>query len=119
MPTGDPVCPKCGSMMIHSGHVCLKDALPTVLTTMVNRFDEELYAKTEEEIRNTWYFTYDHSKSDAQNLYEFFDMLRLHQSQARRWEEKHYGSACVVERVRDKYLWPRILDFLTEQKRKP
>ena len=53
-------------------------------------------------------------RSKEWNLYKFSDALEMYKSRCRRWEEHHNGSSCVVERVRDKYLMPKIKDFLTK-----
>jgi hypothetical protein len=39
-------------------------------------------------------------------------MLNLYQNKCRRWEEMHNGSSCVVERVRDTYVMPKIREWL-------
>ena len=36
---------------------------------------------------------------------------------SQRWEERHHGDREVVGRVRDKYLMPRIRDFLVQLKK--
>lgn len=141
MATGDPICPQCGAMGPHFHNPVvpvvvlkpnepvrglveikesvkdedLKKGIETVVTSMVSRFDQELYALTEEELRARWYFIYDATKSKARNLYEFSEMLELYRRTCRRWEEHHWGSSCVVERVRDKYLMPKIHEFLANQ----
>jgi hypothetical protein len=59
-----------------------------------------------------WFFKWDSTKSVEWNTYEFNEMLDMHRQQCRKWEERHGGYICVVERVRDKYLLPRIREFL-------
>lgn len=58
-----------------------------------------------------WYFAYDSDRSVEWNIYLFVDMLDLYKRKCRQWEEMHNGSMCVVERVRDKYLRPKITEF--------
>jgi len=60
---------------------------------------------------NTRHFTWNESASLEWNLYQFHDKLRLYGSFCRRWEGIHNGSCCVVERVRDTYLMPKIREF--------
>lgn len=89
-----------------------KNDIETALVSMVNRFDAELFALTEEEVASQWYWSWDDKKSVEWNTYQFFNMLNIYKQQCRRWEEHHNGSCCVVERVRDKYLIPKITQFL-------
>lgn len=49
-------------------------------------------------------------------MYEFFDMLELYKHFCSDWEEMHHGHVCVVERVRDKYLMPKIKEFQAQLK---
>ena len=86
--------------------------LGETITSISRRFDEELFALSEEELRSQWYFKWDDNASLAANTYHFTDMLDLTKNRCRRWEEHHHGSMMVVERVRDKYLMPRIKEFL-------
>jgi hypothetical protein len=85
-----------------------------VITSMAKRFDDELFQKTEAELEQKWFFQWDGSASLEWNTYKFYDMLKLYGSFCRRWEEKHNGSCCVVERVRDKYLMPKIKKFVKQ-----
>lgn len=91
--------------------------LEDAIVAMANIFDQELFALSESELANQWHFKWDANRSVAGNLYNFFDMLELYQKRCRRWEEHHNGCCCVVERVRDKYLMPRIRDFEAELRR--
>ena len=92
----------------------MKDAIRETITTLANSLEHELYALSEEELYAQWYFKWDDNASLTWNIYQFNDILGLHKSRCRRWEEHHNGSCCVVERVRDKYLMPRIRDFERE-----
>jgi hypothetical protein len=83
-----------------------------VLTSMATRFDDELFQKTEAEREENWFFKWDDSASLEWNTYQFHDMLTLYGSFCSRWEERHNGTCCVVERVRDKYLMPKIKQFI-------
>jgi hypothetical protein len=90
----------------------LKNIIAEVLTDMNQRFSEELFSKTESELECYWHFTWDDTKTAVFNTYQFFLMLDLYKSFCRRWEEHHNGSCCVVERVRDKYLIPKIKEYV-------
>ena len=85
-----------------------------VITTLSLRFDDELFQKTEAELEENWFFRWDDSISLEENTYRFYDMLELYGSFCRRWEERHNGSCCVVERIRDKYLMPKIKKFVEQ-----
>lgn len=89
-----------------------KEEIGKCITGLVASFDRELKAKTKDEIAAEWYWKWNDKVSIERNVYDFFDMLNVHRSQCRRWEEMHNGSCCVVERVRDTYLMPRIREFL-------
>lgn len=58
-----------------------------------------------------WFFSYDPARTVEWNIYQFTDMLNLYKRKCREWEEMHNGSCCVVERVRDQYLMPKIGEF--------
>lgn len=77
----------------------------------------ELANLTESELEKFWHFKFNSDKSNANNLYKFIDMLDIYKRRCRQWEEQHNGSSCVVERVRDKYLMPKIKEFINEMKR--
>lgn len=87
------------------------EAIEQVITGLVDAFAEELYSKTQDELEEYWFFKWDDSKSLEGNLYEFYNMLSLYASQCERWEGKHFGSICIVERVRDKYIMPKIIQL--------
>jgi len=93
--------------------------LPEMMASIVRRANEELCALSEDELRKEWYFEYSSDASPERNLYEFSKMLDMHKRRCRQWEEHHHGSSCVVERVRDKYLMPRIREFLQAQSPPP
>lgn len=81
------------------------------MNTLVASIDRELYEKSKEELESYWYFKYDTSISVEENMYSFHSMLHLYSTFCRRWEEYHNGSYCVVERVRDTYIMPKIRLF--------
>jgi len=83
-----------------------------VIESMAKSFDDELKALSQEEIAAEWYWQWEEDRSIEWNTYEFFRSLELHKNRCRRWEEHHNGAYMVVERVRDKYVMPRIREFL-------
>ena len=88
-----------------------EEELKQALTSMASRFEEELYALKQDELEQHWHFAFDVSRSIAGNLYDFHEKLKLYGHFCRRWEEHHNGHCCVVERVRDTYLMPKIRAF--------
>ena len=89
------------------------EALDALFTGMLQRAQDELVAISDPaELERFWFFRYNTERSAAANLYEFNEMLDLYRRKCRRWEEIHNGSSCVVERVRDQYLMPKIKEFL-------
>lgn len=89
----------------------LEKSIGDTLAHIVRRADEELLALPEAELASRWHFAYEHQYSPAWNLYQFSSALEAYKRACRRWEEQHNGSSSVVERVRDKYLMPKIKEF--------
>lgn len=89
-------------------------ALSDVMTAIVEGGQRELQGKSQEELEEYWFFQFDPKVAPEENLYEFTDLLDLYSRHVRRWEEHHHGSCCVVERVRDKYLMPKIRQFVAD-----
>lgn len=76
---------------------------------LISNWNKELYSKTQKELESYWYF--DFNKVIILNeitYYEFFKALESYRSICRNWETHHNGHTCVVERVRDKYILPKI-----------
>jgi len=67
---------------------------------------------TEGDLEKSYFFRWDESATTEWNAYQFHVLLKLYGSRCRKWEELHNGYCCVVERVRDKYLLPKIREFL-------
>ena len=89
------------------------EALDAVFKGILTNARDELQAIVDPtELERFWFFRHDPARSAAANLYEFHGMLSLYQRKCRQWEEIHNGSSCVVERVRDQYLMPKIREFL-------
>ncbi|HWR77916.1 MAG TPA: hypothetical protein VN283_12010 [Thiobacillus sp.] len=89
-----------------------KEQIGEVLTSIVARADSELIALDEAGLAAQWYWRWEEGRSIEWNTYKFSDALEMHKRRCRRWEEHHNGNACVVERVRDKYVMPRVREFL-------
>jgi len=90
-----------------------------VITALAQGADDELFALQDAELERYWFFRWDEKASIEWNTYKFSDLLELYKRQCRRWEERHNGSCCVVERVRDKYLMPKVKAFLAELESHP
>ncbi|TAM33796.1 MAG: hypothetical protein EPN61_18120 [Burkholderiaceae bacterium] len=88
-----------------------EEALRGVLDGLVESGNAELRDMSQAGLESYWFFRWDDKHSLEQNIYEFHDMLELYGSWCRRWEEMHRGSCCVVERVRDTYLMPKIREL--------
>jgi hypothetical protein len=88
--------------------------IETVLNGILINARDELISKTRSQLEDYWYFQYDAAKSKEWNLYQFTKALDLYKSNCRRWEEHHNGNSCVVERVRDQYLMPKITQFIKD-----
>jgi len=97
-------------------HEEVRQGLKTVIPKILEGFSQELYARTREQLEELWHFRFDPEKSAETNIYHFHDMLKLYSGQVRRWEEHHNGCCCVVERVRDQYLMPKIVAFAEDLK---
>lgn len=91
-----------------------KEQIGQVINSLVREADTELLALQENGLDQYWYFRWDPQGSIEWNVYQFSDLLELYKRKCRRWEEHHHGSCCVVERVRDKYVMPKVKAFLVE-----
>lgn len=97
-------------------HITDKD-IGQAITGIMQAFEDEYARMTQADLEARWFFRFDHAIPLEANIYAFQDMLRLYAGSCRRWEEKHNGSSCVVERVRDTYLTPKIQEFAAEVRR--
>ena len=88
-----------------------KDDIKGVLTGIIARANAEIQQASQQDLERYWHFKWNGSASLESNLYQFHKMLSLYGSSCRRWEEAHNGGCCVVERVRDTYLMPKIREF--------
>lgn len=89
-----------------------KEQIGDVITAMLQGSDNKLLAMSETEVDMQWYWCWEEGQSAEWNTYKFSDALEVHKRQCRRWEEFHNGNGCVVERVRDKYVMPRVREYL-------
>jgi len=92
-------------------------AIKEVLSSLVSNTEKALLEKQESDLGSLWYWKWDENQSIEWNTYKFSDYLESFKWNCRRWEEHHNGSCCVVERVRDKYIMPRVKEFLSEIKK--
>jgi hypothetical protein len=90
--------------------------IESVLASIVSRSQAEILVLSESGLKARWWFKWNPEFSDARNLYMFSDALESYRRDCRIWEEHHNGSCCVVGRVRDKYLMPRVREFLRHLK---
>jgi hypothetical protein len=86
--------------------------IKNVIEALSNNFDRELFTSTHEGLERYWHFRWQDESSIEINLYDFHKMLDLYGGFCRHWEEHHNGYTCVVERVRDTYLMPKIREFV-------
>ena len=96
-----------------TGQITEKD-IGKALMGVLHALDAEYDSMSQEDLLNRWHFRFDSGKPISWNMYRFHDTLTLYASSCRRWEEKNNGRTSVVERVRDKYLLPRIKEFEAE-----
>ena len=85
--------------------------LKNVFDGIIERDNAELFSKDQAGLESYWMFSYDDTATIEKNTYLFFKALEMYQKYCRRWEEYHNGGCCVVERVREKYLMPKICEF--------
>ena len=91
------------------------DDIKNVCTSVIKRSNDELFKKSREQLDDYWHFMIRPEVGDDWNLYRFHKALALYSSFVRRWEEHHNGNCCVVERIRDRYLLPKIREFIESQ----
>lgn len=91
-----------------------KKIIGKVCKDIIKKDEEEIYSKTEKELEDYWHFNYEEAHNNEMSYYKFFKALELYSHYCRRWEEHHNGSICVVERIREKYLLPKIKRFINK-----
>lgn len=95
-----------------------KESVEEVISTMKNMFDADLYKRSEKELEDFWFFDWNDFISIEQNTEQFFDLLEMYKSFCMQWEEHFNGSDCIDERVRTKYIMPKIKEFVKQIKEK-
>ena len=90
----------------------VEEVLKNVCDGIIDGGDKELFELKQPDLERHWFFIYDYSQSYESNMYEFYNLLKLYEHFCERWENHHNGYVCIVERVRDKYLMPKIKEFL-------
>ncbi len=95
------------------------DDIGVAITGMIRAFDAEYKTMTEADLNARFHFKFDPSLPIDRTMYLFYDRLALYAGSCRRWEEMHNGSFCVVERVRDKYIMPKICEFAAQISKSP
>lgn len=88
--------------------------IAAVIGGIVLRGEDEIRSMKQEDLEKFWCFKYDFSNTREWNTYQFNKLLDLYRKKCRSWEEYHNGVFCVVERVRDTYLMPKIKLFLLD-----
>lgn len=95
------------------------EMMKTIMTGIIANDREELLAMKKEELEDYWFFHWNNNLPLQYNLYEFFKMLDIYSNRCEEWETLHNGHICVVERVRDQYLMPKLeklsVQILTKQ----
>lgn len=104
-------CQKCHEV---SGSYLLEKDIKEVLDALSKKTEVTLLKKDQRQLEDYWHFSWDKNMSAAYNTYRFMDNLESYRRNCRKWEEQHNGTCCVVERVRDEYLMPKIRAFLSE-----
>ena len=89
-----------------------REVIDEIATALAKTYNSELIALSPEEIANEWHWKWEEDGSIEWNTYRFSDILELQKRRWRQWEEHHNGTVCIVERVRDKYVMPRVQEFL-------
>ena len=89
------------------------ESIADALTSIAERADGALLDLDEAEIAAQWFWRWEDDKSAEWNIYTFSNELERYKRRCRRWEDRKNGSCCVVERVRDKYVMPRVRELLT------
>ena len=90
-----------------------------VLTGIIASSNADIQKASQQDLERYWHFRWNAGASLESNLYQFHKMLDLYGSFCRRWEETHNGHCCVVERVRDAYLMPKIREFAENVRKLP
>lgn len=94
-----------------------KKILGDVITSLADGFDKELFAKKQEELEDYWHFKIVPKDNIVVTTYKFYSALDNYKHFCERWEKHHNGICCIVERLRDKYIMPKIAQFYIDLKK--
>ena len=100
--------------MLGSGKMSIEIEIGNIMTSIVTSHRNEVINTPQDQLDKFWYFKYDPSLSKEWNMYQFSQQLEIFKKDCRTWEEHHNGHCCVVERVRDQYLMPKIKQFMKD-----
>lgn len=92
----------------------IEEDIKEVLTNLSRSWKDDIINTKKEDLDRFWYYRYDDTLSKEWNLYQFSSSLESFKRTCRTWEEHHNGHMCVVERVRDQYLMPKIKQFMKD-----
>jgi hypothetical protein len=95
----------------------IKEEVSQVLIGIGMSWKTEIINTNKEDLDKFYFYKYDGSRTLEWNTYQFAEALDAFKRTCRTWEEHHNGYTCVVERVRDKYLMPKIKQFLADVER--
>jgi hypothetical protein len=97
------------------------NAIEASIFSILKNVTDELNDITDPvDLERYWYYDSEKLKhlTEEARMYEFMQHIDMYRRQCRRWEEIHNGSSSVVERVRDKYLMPKIKEFIEMSNKK-
>ncbi len=100
-----------GSKLEDTSTAVTEESIAAVMNGIAAFARSELAQTTQAGLERYWFFKWNQTASLETNIYNFHKLLSLYGGQCRRWEEMRNGSCCVVERVRDTYLMPKIREF--------
>jgi hypothetical protein len=83
-------------------------ALQQAARAITAHADAHIRSLPQPALEDSWFFRWDATAPLDQNIYEFFDLLDLYARTCERWEHLHGGHVRLVERVRDRYVLPKI-----------
>ena len=92
----------------------MEKELNDIFVGVLSKREQLLKHLEKSQLESFFNFKYDQNKSKVNNFYLFINALESYKRNCRRWEEIHNGSCCVVERVRDEYLMPKIKQFISD-----
>jgi len=82
-----------------------------LMKEIIKKNNADLKTMKQEDLEKHWHFRWNDKEGIEENLYRFCDRMDIYGSFCYRWERIHNGHDLMVERVRDKYLMPKIKEF--------